>query len=189
MTDEKAKSNPTGPASGSSTPTQPNGATSQPPTAAEIIPPEITSAFRTAGVDPSNPGISRAIQFSLMLFGGPIPPPSLLAEYNKAMPGLGDKIVGWTEQQRDHRQSMERERLRGSQNRQNRGQLIAALVAFWGLTLSAVVGIWGSPWVGGILAVVSVGGPVAAIVLANTFRPKANVPAVSKNPEQKPPAS
>lgn len=142
-----------------------------------------------AGVDPSNPGVSKAIQFTLMQFGGPIPPPSLLAEYNKVMPGLGDKIVSWTEQQKDHRQSIERGGFNGSQTRQNRGQLIAALVAFWGLTLSGVVGIWGSPWVAGILAVVSVGGPVAAIVLANTFRPKADVPSISTKPEQKAPLS
>jgi uncharacterized membrane protein len=103
----------------------------------------------------------------------PVPPASILVEYEQAFPGLGTKIVTWTEEQRKHRQGLERQRTDGAESRMNRGQLIAAGVALWGLTLSAAVGIFGSPYVGIALAVVSIGGPTAAIWIAKGMNQKA----------------
>jgi uncharacterized membrane protein len=102
-----------------------------------------------------------------MLFRGqlPLPPPPILAEYEKHFPGLCDKLVGWTEAQRSHRQALERQRTDGQEIRMNRGQLIAGGVAIWGLTMAALAGAW-SPTVGVAIAIVSIGGPTAAIWLA-----------------------
>jgi uncharacterized membrane protein len=103
-----------------------------------------------------------------MMFSGslPLPPPSVLAEYNAAYPGLVDKIVEWTEIQRQHRQALERQTAEGSERPMNRGQLIAATVAIWGLTLAAAVGIFGNPYVATVIAIVAIGGPTAALLLA-----------------------
>ncbi len=136
----------------------------------EIILPELIAALRSLGIDPSNPdraaAVSKALEFSLTMFGGPLPPPSLLAEYNKAVPGLADRIVGWVEQQREFRQSQERFRSERSQNRMDRGQIIAATVAIVGLFLAAWVGVWGNVVAACIIAIASIGGPTAAVVLA-----------------------
>lgn len=172
------------------TPTTNEAAPKEPPAISpEIIPPQVQSALRTLGVDPSAPNIIAAVEFSMM-FGGPIPPPSLLAEYNKVIPGLAEKIVGWTEQQRDHRQGLERQQVAASQQRLGRGQIIGGGVAFFGLALAAIVGIFGNPWTAGIIAIVSVGGPTAAVAMAIAFgrRPKPTAPDSEKLPKKpKPP--
>jgi hypothetical protein len=46
----------------------------------------------------------------------------------------------------------------------DRGQLIAGGVAIWGLTIAVIAGAW-SATVGTAIAVVSIGGPIAAIWL------------------------
>jgi hypothetical protein len=51
-------------------------------------------------------------------------------------------------------------------NRFDRGQWIAASVALGGLALASIVGIIGNPWVAGVIAIVAVGGPTAAVAMA-----------------------
>jgi uncharacterized membrane protein len=118
----------------------------------------------------------------------PLPPSIILEEYEKSFPGLGTKIISWTEEQRRHRQGLERQRTEGAERRMDRGQMIAAGVAIWGLTLAAAVGIFGSSYVGIALAVVSIGGPTAAIWLAKGMNQKAPTPAVFPTPRAAEPA-
>jgi hypothetical protein len=76
----------------------------------EVIPPGLDTVLRKAGIDPT-PDVTKAIEISLMMFRGslPLPPPPILAEYEKTFPGLTEKIIHWTEEQRTHRQSLERQ--------------------------------------------------------------------------------
>lgn len=104
------------------------------------------------------------------MYLGPIPPPDLLAQYGNIAPDLPERIIGWTEQQSKHRQSLERMRTEGSEGRMNRGQWISAAVAFLSLVVAAIVGIYGNPWVAGVIAVVGVGGPTAAVALARVLQ-------------------
>jgi uncharacterized membrane protein len=139
----------------------------------ELIPAALDSALRTAGIDTSDPNVSRALEISLtMMFSGslPLPPPPILKEYESLRPGLVDKFVEWTEQQANHRRSLEAENARRTQDRFDRGQLIAASVAIGGLFISGAVGIFGNPWTSAIIAIVAVGGPTAAIWLARNVR-------------------
>jgi uncharacterized membrane protein len=119
----------------------------------------------------------------------PLPPAPILAEYEKAYPGLIAKFVEWTDSQRGHRQALENLRQERSERRMDRGQIIAGSVALWGLTVAAVVGIFGNPWVAGIIAIVAIGGPTAAVILARNTGPakkpeppKPQVPAPVSNP-------
>ena len=41
-------------------------------------------------------------------FTGPLPPPSMLAEYNTTVPGAADRIIAMAEQQSLHRRSLEK---------------------------------------------------------------------------------
>ena len=146
----------------------------------EILPPALEGALETAGVDVNNPQVTKAVQVSASFFVArgslPIMPPEILAEYEREFPGLGHKIIDWTEQQRNHRQSLERQRTEGSETRMNRGQLIAGGVAVWGVSLAALVGIFGNAWAAGVIAIVSIGGPTAAIWLARTMNGKTPSP-------------
>jgi uncharacterized membrane protein len=41
-------------------------------------------------------------------FSGPIPPPTLLAEYNKVVPNAAERILAMAEKQSEHRQFLEK---------------------------------------------------------------------------------
>lgn len=158
----------------------------------EIIPPALDGALRSAGVDLNNPEVTKALKVSLSLMVAtgslPVPPAPILAEYNTTIPGLGDKIVDWTEQQRVHRQSLEKQRTDGAERRMDRAQISATAIAVWGLTMAGAVGIFGSLYVGIALAVVSIGGPTAAIWMARGMNQRSISPPAkpqAQNPNRK----
>jgi uncharacterized membrane protein len=132
------------------------------------LPPEAESRLRDIGVDPNDPRFRFAVLIGTA-FAGPIPPPSMLLEYRAVHPDLPEKIIQWSEIQRDHRVAMEKKAADGAESRMNRGQIFAFCIACLGFCLSAVAGIAGSPIVGSVFAIVSIGGPTAAFVLARSF--------------------
>lgn len=131
------------------------------------LPPEAARRLIEIGADPHAPHIRGAVRIG-MAFGGPIPPPGLLESYRAVHPDLPERIIAWTETQTAHRQSLERAAHEGAERRMNRGQLFTFVLAGLGLILSALVGVFGSAVVASILALVAVGGPTAAFVLARS---------------------
>lgn len=138
----------------------------------EIIPPGLDSALRASGIDPKDPTVTRALEISLMMFSGSLPlaPPPILKEYQSIKPEIVDKLIEWTETQAAHRRDLERTRTERSENRFDRGQKIAAAVALGGLILAAAEGVFGNPWVAAVIAIVAIGGPTAAIIMARNMR-------------------
>jgi uncharacterized membrane protein len=134
----------------------------------EIIPRVLDGALRSAGLDISDPKISRAVEVTMMVASGPLPlpPPDILEAYETRFPGLVDRFIGWTEEQRQHRFAIETERTRREENRLDRAQIFTASIAVCGLVGATVVGIYGSVIVASIIAIVSIGGPTAAVYLA-----------------------
>jgi len=142
------------------------------PVRQEIVPPELESILRTIGVDLTDPNVSKALEISLTtMFRGSLPlaPPPILREYGNIRPELIDKLITWTEEQSAHRRNMEKLRTEGSEKRMNRAQWIGAAVALGGLSLSAYVAHY-STAAAIAMALVSVGGPTAAIWLAHNMR-------------------
>jgi uncharacterized membrane protein len=71
-----------------------------------------------------------------MSFEGPLPPPQLLAQYEAAIPGLGERIIALMEQQTEHRISLEKSVI-GSDITQSKWGLVAGfVVAMTGLGVS-----------------------------------------------------
>ena len=63
-----------------------------------------------ARVEPRTGTIDRERKQTAMVttaFQGPLPPPSLLREYDSVVPGLAQEIVQWTTSQTAHRQGIE----------------------------------------------------------------------------------
>ena len=153
-------------------PSKPAEAAVQPPRQ-EIVPPALESALRSIGVDPRDPNVSKAlIEISAtMMFSGSLPlaPPQILKEYGNIRPELIDKLIEWTEQQSAHRRNLETLRTEGSERRMYRAQYIGAAVALGGLSLAAYVAHY-SAAAAIAIALVSVGGPTAAIWLAHNMR-------------------
>ncbi len=167
--------------------------TSVSPAQPEIVPPALESALRTVGVDPRDPNVTKALEISLtMMVSGTLPlaPPPILREYGNIRPELIDKLVEWTEQQAAHRRELEKLRTVGSEGRLDRSQRNALIVALGGLGLAAIVGIFGNMWAAIAIAVVSIGGPTAAIWLArNVRKPAAPLSPTSNLPVPSPPSA
>ncbi len=48
------------------------------------------------------------VRLAAQFYSGPIPPPQMLAEYEKALPGAADRIICMAEKQEDHRHYIEK---------------------------------------------------------------------------------
>jgi len=93
---------------------------------------------------------------------GPLPPPDMLARYDKIVPGLPERLIRWTEEETFHRRSMQRF-----------GQRSGLAVALAGFGAAVAIAALGDSvafaFVAGVCAIVGVGGTVAARVLAGRW--------------------
>lgn len=150
---------------------EPNGKSGEiaPPSKGTIeeIPPQVRRYLEEEGVDLNNPEVSKIViqAEKTSVFSGPLPSPEVLAEYEKAHPGLADKIVSMTEKQLDHRSVIERKAVDGETQKISTGQLTAGGVAVFGLAMAAVVGVFGDPAASAVIAAVAVGAPTTAFVI------------------------
>ena len=92
-----------------------------------------------------------------------------LVQYEAAIPGAAGYIMKAADEERAHRHALERLVVEEAEKRRHFGLRTNFSLSSLGLIGAAVVGIWGHPWVGGILAVVAIGGPLAAQTLAMTL--------------------
>jgi len=97
-------------------------------------------------------------------FSGPLPPPEMLREYDQIYPGAAEKIIQMAESQLHHRQSLERQVIEAEIRQAARGQWIAGAIALAGLLAATLVGVFGSPVVGGAIAAMDVVGLAAVFI-------------------------
>jgi uncharacterized membrane protein len=142
--------------------------TTSPTQAIEAIPPELVTALKDAGLNPAQPEVKSTLEITMLMARGslPLPPPQILNEYEKLIPGFSRELLEMTKLQGEHRRTSDTERLKRDERRKDRGQVIALVVALAGLALAAAEGAWGNGWVACLIAVVGVGGPLAAIKIA-----------------------
>ena len=70
-----------------------------------------------------------AVHEAVEYFQGPIPPPNVLGEYDKMLPGAADRIVSMAEAQASHRRNMEEVELHSDVMLEARGQLFGFVLA------------------------------------------------------------
>ena len=110
-------------------------------------------------------------------FQGPLPPPSLLQEYDSVVPGLAQEIVHWTTSQTAHRQGIENRAMAIDEKMSTwyvvevlLGQLFALII---GLTVIAAVvylSLEGHEIAAGALGTVGFGGIIAAFITGRRKR-------------------
>jgi uncharacterized membrane protein len=117
--------------------------------------------------------LQTVIHAKFEMIRSPLLPPRLLREYNDVVPGLAQKLVEWTETESEHRRGMEKKAFEETRKLQSRGQWIGGAVSIIGLCFAALIGYLSptasSATVAVIIAIVSVGGPFAARLLASRF--------------------
>ncbi len=141
----------------------------------EDLPGPLAAALEEAGVDAGDTKVLKILQaleithtrMAVSSGSHALPPAMMLEEWEQLYPGITKKFVGWLDQQTKHRQAIEKERAARAENRADRGQIITGIAMALGLIGATVVGIWGS-WIASVaLAIVCVGGPAAATILAS----------------------
>lgn len=119
-------------------------------------------------------------------FEGPLPPPSLLKQYNDAVDGAAERILTMAEQESQHRRAQENAatqaniaaqqqqlKIAGDQTRavfksDTIGQSLGFVVSLACVIGSVYLALNGQPWVATVLA----GLPLAGIIRALRERPK-----------------
>lgn len=90
--------------------------------------------------------ITAAIQMGFSKhFRGPLPPPDMLAEYEKIQPGFADRIVSMAEKQQNHRISIERSVVDTNNENSRIGLYIGGAIGIIGVTGSLIIVALGHP--------------------------------------------
>lgn len=135
-------------------------------------PSPIVEVLERAGIEHQK-AVQLAVQVSAYSFSGPLPPPAMLAAYDKVQSGLGERIVRMAETEGNHRRQQEEKQLaatiedqRANRVAETRGQRCAVIVSLSAF-VSACLCLWVSPDAGGTVAAsVLGGGALVAITTA-----------------------
>jgi len=103
-------------------------------------------------------------------FSGPLPGPEILANYERVLPGLADRIVGMAERQSAHRQELEKAAVLGEQQRAGRGQSCALIVALCGLVVAGLCGFSGQQVAASIIGGIDLVGLVGVFIYGSAAR-------------------
>ncbi len=99
---------------------------------------------------------------SSMSFSGPLPPPSVLKEYDKVLVGAAERIFKMAEAQANHRQELEKRVVKSDILKSYLGLGAGFLIATLAIIGGSIVANNGQPWAGAAIG----GAPVAALVWA-----------------------
>ena len=72
-------------------------------------------------------------------FTGPLPPPSLLKEFNEAIPDGANRIMIMAENQSDHRIDVEKIVITSQQKQSARGQIFGFIICLLGMLLALIM--------------------------------------------------
>ena len=92
----------------------------------------------------------------------PIPPPSILAEFNNVVPNGAERIVRAWELESEHRRHIERKEQRWFYIDALAGKSAALVFVLAALSAAVIAAVYGAEWVGALLG----GGTITAVALA-----------------------
>ena len=105
-----------------------------------------------------------------MIYSGPIPPPSMLAEYNQVLPNAAERILTSAEDQSKHRQYLEKRVIDNDTINSRLGVIFAFIIAMGFLTGAVFGALKGHPVFGGFLGTGGLTGLVTVFVYGTNAR-------------------
>lgn len=90
---------------------------------------------------PSDPRalLTAAIQFQS--WGGPLPPPEMLRQYEQVVPGFGESLLEMAQRQEAHRQHLERIVVEGGSRRASQGLWVGAALSVILIVFAFILGL------------------------------------------------
>lgn len=113
-------------------------------------------------------------------FTGPLPPPSILAGYGAIQPDLVDRVVGLTERQSAHRQTVQMIDLRARIRLSTMGSVFGFVIALVGLGAATGLVLSGHPWPGTIIGTVDLVALVSVFVIGKRRETPASTTEITK---------
>lgn len=103
-------------------------------------------------------------------FSGPLPPPSILREYNEMIEGGGERIMKMAEQHLDHRISLESKALSAELKQNSRGQICGFILGIAGIVGTIFLAVTGHDTVACALVGTTIGSLAVAFVVGKKIQ-------------------
>ena len=104
-------------------------------------------------------------------FTGPIPPPNIMEQYEKTLPGSADRIIKMAENQSEHRQSLEKQGLSFANREVHVGQVLGFAIGVIAIVTGGYIASSGAQISGGIMGTSVVVGLVSVFVIGSKRKP------------------
>jgi uncharacterized membrane protein len=135
--------------------------------------PDDLRILQQLGLDAGSPhAVAEAMELlsTVTMSRSPYPSAEMLAGYEQFRNGFSERIIDKIDAQTLHRQRLEETRVLKDERRRDRSQIFGFITSIAGLIVSALIALQGGSFlVASIIAIVAVGGPSAANVLARYF--------------------
>lgn len=95
--------------------------------------------------------VQAGFQVQRTTFAGPLPPPTLFAEYDRIVPGGAERLLKMAENQSEHRQLLEKSVIKSDIKKSYLGVIFGFLIGMTGLCLSGYVILHGHDLAGSAL--------------------------------------
>ncbi len=96
---------------------------------------------------------------------GPLPPPDMLAAYERIRKGTMDRLLIRMEQEQSHRQKIEERESQGKEKRKHRGQQHGLVIAIAALACASFCIYSGFGWAASVISVAGIGGSLTPALL------------------------
>ena len=107
----------------------------------------------------------------LVSVSGPIPPPSMMEQYEGTLPGSADRILKMAENQSEHRQWIEKKKLSFSNREVHLGQVLGFAIGVIAIITGGYTALNGAPIPGGFIGTAGVVGLVSVFVIGSSRKP------------------
>ncbi len=105
-------------------------------------------------------------------FAGPLPPPQILEDYNRIVPGSANRILSMAEKQADHRRHLESQITSSDITNSRVGLVFGLVIGLSGIAAATVIAIYGNPQAGVGMGLLTLGSLVGVFVYGSRIRMK-----------------
>ncbi len=103
-------------------------------------------------------------------FSGPMPPPHILEQYDKIVPGAAERIISLAEKQSDHRRGLENRVINSDIQNSRLGLIFAFVIGVIGVGGGIFAAILGNQGIGTLISVLSLGSLVTTFIYGSKSR-------------------
>lgn len=103
-------------------------------------------------------------KFQSEMYSGPLPSADQMAQYENTLPGSANRIIAMAEMQNKHRREMEKIDLPVKHKQFKRGQYFSLIIGLFGLSITAVLALFGHDVVAAIIGSITISTILAAFI-------------------------